>query len=183
MNTINTQFDITKFSAAFIAGEKSDIAIAKSLVILMIDFGTNPDRNTRNIQGVIEAMRKLSPDSHRTAAITEWIKTIGGFNVTEKSVSINKKAGEKAGKWLEKCKRYPWYMVAKDMQTAKPWSNPQERMIREYATGLLMGAIEESALSTIFEPAMVTSILAAKKDEKLIANVTTRMEKLAKQAA
>jgi len=174
-----------KFSKAFIAGERSDYAIQKALIVGLIDF-VKSDFNTTGIAWAVRFMHARNPESARFHAIVKWLEDVCSLRVilNDDSNKCNVKTVKKTSydtAWLAGCKDTPWYKVARSMQVAKPWADPLESMKRKYAEGFLMGDVTESMLQEVFGPRIVAEILALKGDDKLQARVAQRMSKLDEQ--
>lgn len=102
-----------------------------------------------------------SPKSLCTEATIRWLRDSFGLNVT--------KEGEvKRGKdWTKKgftndtfatARERPWYAIARD-ELVKPWSNPEDTMIKQYAVGFATGDIDEKGLKHLFAKKMVQAIV------------------------
>lgn len=174
-----------KFEAAFIAGERSDHALHKALIEILVDFHKS-DFNTVGVFWSMAFMYNRNPESARYHAIKRWYEE-NGFRFIFKdeklqSVKTNKNT-DFGQEWLRSAKRHPWFKVARDMQKAKAWSDPLENVKRQYATGYLMGDISREQIAELFAPSIVQSIVTmAMTDEKLQKTVTKRMEALEKAA-
>jgi len=175
-----------KFSKAFIAGERSDVATHKALIEGLVEFHRN-DHSTVGLAWAVRFMQERNAKSARFHAIVKWLESVAKFEVTisddpaKSNVKTRKKQAYGKG-WLDGAKKKTWYQTARDMQVAKGWSNPLDRMIREFARGYLMGDIDRAEMvEEIGAKSADQAIRTAMSDAKLQAEVAERMTKLDKQ--
>lgn len=168
-----------KFEKAFLAGERSDVAIHKALIDCLVDFHKS-DKNTVGIFWLVKFMIERSPESHRTNAILKWFDLNGfSINTGEKLTVKTKRKQVFDTVWLNGCKDKPWYKVARDMQEVKAWVDPMESVKRQYAEGYIMGDVTRVQLEELFAAKMVADIIGfALGNDKLQQKAAKRMEKL-----
>ena len=175
-----------KFEKAFIAGERSDMAIQKSLIVGLVDF-VKSDYNTTGLAWAVRFMQARNPESARFNAIVKFLETVAKLRVIidddpkMTNVKTVKKTSYDAA-WLQSCKDTPWYQVARKMQVAKPWKDRLDSDINHYALGYLMGDASRNDLLEIFAPKVVDSIVAtALKDDKVQSKAAELLAKLDSQ--
>lgn len=177
-----------KFEKAFLAGERSDLAIHKSLIVGLVDF-VRSDFNTTGIAWAVRFMQSRNPESARFRAIVKYLTTVAKLRVIvdDDPMKTNVKTTKKVAydvAWLDECKATTWYDVARGMQTVKPWASRVDSDVKFYATGFIMGEVSRTELEEIYAPKMVDEIIrTALSDAKLQAKAAERMAKLEAQAA
>lgn len=176
-----------KFETAFIAGERSDIAIHKALIEGLVDF-VKTDFNTTGLAWAVRFMQARNPESARFNAIVKYLRTVANLRVIlndEDYRKTNVKTVKKASydkAWLAECKSTPWYKVARSMQVAKPWEDRLDKDVNHYALGFIMGDVDREGLLDIFAPKVVDQIVrTALSDDKVQKKAADLLDKLLKQ--
>lgn len=177
---------VKKFEAAYLAHEKSAKAIHAALIEALVDF-SRKDNNTVGLFHIVKFMsRGKRLESSTTAAVIKWMGDVAQFNVSADGKTTIVKTRKKVAydkEWLAACKAKPWYEVQKEMMQPKPWTDPMQQVISNYATGYIMGDVTRQHLEELFAPQMVTEIVSkALSDKKLQDKVAKRMEKLVEAA-
>lgn len=111
-----------------------------------------------------------SPDSLCTEATKRWLNTHFGLKIDKDGIVSRGRDWKGKGfneATFSAARARPWYTIARD-ELVKPWHNPRETLIRQYATGLASEDITLDELKGMFLSDMVAEIVAMSGNEKVV---------------
>lgn len=111
-----------------------------------------------------------SPDSLCTEATKRWLNTHFGLKIDKEGVVSRGRDWKGKGfneTTFEAARKRPWYAIARD-ELVKPWHNPRDTMIRQYATGLASEDITLEEIRSMFANDMVNEIISMSTNDKVI---------------
>lgn len=111
-----------------------------------------------------------SPDSLCTEATKRWLNTHFGVKVDKDGIVSRGRDWKAKGlneTTFAAARDRPWYAIARD-ELVKPWHNPRDTLIRQYATGLASEDITLEELREMFLADMVDEIIAMSGNEKVV---------------